>query len=210
MGLGYNVHAQTPAANFSADAMAGCSPFKVNFSDQSAGGPTSWLWDLGNGSVSTKKNPSAIYISPGSYLVKLTVTNANGSSSKTGSITVYENPTPKFIEDKKAGCAPFQVQFTDNSIAGNSSANSKWMWDFGNGSQSSLQNPTIKYTIPGVFTVILKVTNDKGCSTVLTEDKLITVTQGVTLGFSNTVTDACQAPFPIKFNNTSTGSGTVK
>ncbi len=207
---GQAAYAQVPVVNFSADAFSGCSPFKVNFSDKSSGGPVSWLWDLGNGSISTKKDPSAIYISPGVYVVKLTVTNASGSSTQTGSITVYENPTPKFLTDKNAGCAPVQVQFTDNSIGGNGSSNSKWMWDFGNGAQSTLQNPTIKYTIPGIFTVVLKVTNDKGCSTVLTEEKLITVTQGVTLGFSNKVTDACKAPFPIKFTNTSTGSGTVK
>jgi PKD repeat protein len=61
MALGSITYAQSPVANFSADATSGCSPFKVNFFDQSSGKPTKWLWDLGNGTISTKKDPSGVY-----------------------------------------------------------------------------------------------------------------------------------------------------
>ena len=207
--LGSFSFAQAPVANFSADVTSGCSPFKVNFFDQSTGNPTSWQWDLGNGTISTKKDPSGVYLNPGTYQVKLTVTNSSGSSSKTGSITVYENPKAKFTADKKIGCAPLTVQFTDLSEAGNNSTNSKWMWDFGNGVQSELQNPVVKYTSTGTFTVVLKVTNDKGCTNVFTEEKLIQVNQGVTLGFTNSAVATCQPPFNIQFTNSSTGAGTI-
>ena len=209
MALGSVTYAQSPVANFSADATSGCSPFKVNFFDQSSGKPTKWLWDLGNGTISTKKDPSGVYILPGTYQVKLTVTNASGSSSQTSSLTVFENPKAKFIADKKNGCAPLTVNLTDQSEAGNNSNNTKWMWDFGNGVQSSLQNPSVKYTSTGIFTVVLKVTNDKGCTSVATEEKLIQVGQGVSLSFTNSDVAVCNPPFDIKFNNTSTGSGTL-
>lgn len=210
LAFGSIAYGQSPVANFSADGTSGCSPFKVNFFDQSTGNPVSWHWDLGNGTISTKKDPSGVYISPGTYQVKLTITNTNGgNSSKTGSITVYENPKAKFTPDKKIGCAPLAVQFTDQSEAGNSSSNTKWMWDFGNGVQSTLQNPSVKYTGTGIFPVVLKVTNDKGCINIITQDKLIQVNQGISLSFTNTEATVCTPPFDISFSNNSTGSGTL-
>ncbi|HVG14913.1 MAG TPA: PKD domain-containing protein, partial [Chitinophagaceae bacterium] len=207
--LGSTAYSQRPTADFKSDASFGCSPFVVNFTDQSTGNPTKWEWDLGNGSKSNLKNPAGIYFTPGIYTVTLVATNSNGSSTSSGTITVYENPKPKFISDTQEGCAPVQVRFTDRSEAGNNSMNSKWLWDFGNGVQSTAQHPTNKYTVPGIFTVVLKVTNDKGCSAVYTEDKHIKVNEGVTLGFSNSAAADCKAPFDINFTNTSTGAGAV-
>src|SRR6186997_678666 len=71
---------QTPVANFTGSPLAGCSPMIINFQDLSTGSPTSWSWDFGNGNTSTIQNPIATYFTPGTYTVKLTVTNANGSN----------------------------------------------------------------------------------------------------------------------------------
>ena len=48
--------------------------------------------------------------------------------------------------------APFTVAFTDTSTG---SPNS-WIWDFGDGFTSELQNPTHQYTVSGSYTVTLK------------------------------------------------------
>lgn len=55
---------------------------KVNFTDNSAGWITDWLWDFGDGSFSTERNPSHKYTNPGSYNVKLTVFGNGSESSK--------------------------------------------------------------------------------------------------------------------------------
>jgi PKD repeat protein len=64
----------------------------VQFTDTSTGGPTSWEWDFQNdGSIdSTQQSPNFVYTSPGTYSVKLTVSNTSGSSSltKAGYISV--------------------------------------------------------------------------------------------------------------------------
>ena len=62
-----------PTANFSANPTAGCAPLVVNFSDLSTGNPTSWRWDLGNGTTSLLQNPSVTYFNPGQYTVRLIV-----------------------------------------------------------------------------------------------------------------------------------------
>jgi subtilisin family serine protease len=49
----------------------------VSFSDSSSGA-ISWLWDFGDGNTSTQQNPVHSYTLVDTYLVKLTVTNADG------------------------------------------------------------------------------------------------------------------------------------
>ena len=87
------------AANFSATPVSGCAPLLVNFTDLSTGNPTSWKWDLGNGTTSFLRNPAVTYFAPGQYNVKLVVTNANGSNEtvKSQFITVYGVPVINFV-----------------------------------------------------------------------------------------------------------------
>ncbi|WP_158267466.1 S8 family serine peptidase [Adhaeribacter arboris] len=45
----------------------------------------------------------------------------------------------------------------------------QWNWNFGNGTHSREQNPTIQYTQPGTYPVTLRVTNQYGCIDSLTQ-----------------------------------------
>jgi PKD repeat protein len=56
----------------------GPGPFLVDFIDLSAGSPTAWLWDFGDGTTSTVQDPTHLYAAPGTYTVTLTVTTAGG------------------------------------------------------------------------------------------------------------------------------------
>lgn len=205
----FSALAQSPSANFTASPVAGCSPLLVNFQDQSLGNPVSWKWDFGNGNTSSLQNPSASYFTPGQYTVKLTVSNASGNNTLTRSqfITVYETPTVRFTANNTTGCFPLRVQFSDQSTAGSGNSNVSWFWDFGNGQTSIVQNPLVSYTSAGTFTVTLKVTNDKGCSKVLSIPNLITTTPGVRSVFTNTLANVCSPPADITFTNSSTGPG---
>ncbi len=79
---------QTPetmplAANFSATPTSGSNPMTVTFTDLSTGAPTSWLWDFGDNDPTnaTMKNPIHTYDNPGTYTVKLNVTDSYSSLS---------------------------------------------------------------------------------------------------------------------------------
>lgn len=203
--------AQVPSANFTGNPTAGCSPLIVTFQDQSTGNPTSWSWNFGNGNTSTLRNPTATYFTPGTYTITLTATNANGSNTlvRTNYITVWEPPTVNFSGSSVSGCFPLRVQFTDLSTPGIGNTNVTWAWDFGNGVTSSLQNPEAIYETAGNFTVTLRVTNDKGCVRVISRPNYITVTNGVTAGFTNSQPTVCSAPANITFTNTTTGPPTL-
>ena len=76
------------------DSTTACGSLIVEFQDLSTGNPNSWLWDLGNGNISTQQNPVAIYSSAGTYDVKLTVSDGVFTDIKIELvyIKVYENP----------------------------------------------------------------------------------------------------------------------
>lgn len=86
-----------PTAAFAASPTSGAAPLDVRFSDTSAGGPTSWSWDFGDGSASGEQNPVHRYPEPGTYTVTLTVGNGSGSDSatRTGYIIVGPAPPPR-------------------------------------------------------------------------------------------------------------------
>ena len=83
--------AAKPKADFIADPKQGRPPLTVKFTDQSKEALT-WLWDLGDGTTAAEQNPTHIYKLPGKYTVKLTVTNAKGTDSKTNPVIVNGKP----------------------------------------------------------------------------------------------------------------------
>lgn len=68
-----------------------------------------------------------------------------------------------FTSDVTEGTAPLTVQFTDTSSVPNPTA---WLWDFGDTSTSTEQNPQHTYASNGAFTVRLQVTSVAGVSTI--------------------------------------------
>jgi PKD repeat protein len=81
-----------PTASFSANPTAGTAPLTVQFTDMSTGSPTAWAWDFGDGGTASTQNPSHTYTASGTYVVKLTASNAGGSSTATATMTVGPAP----------------------------------------------------------------------------------------------------------------------
>ncbi|WP_406661524.1 PKD domain-containing protein [Methanolobus sp. ZRKC3] len=90
-----------PIANFTADATRGISPLSVNFLENSSGLVENWYWDFGDGNSSTDQNPTHEFGS-GNFTVNLTVSNANGTSTKYLNIRAAQDPvyslSPEYSE----------------------------------------------------------------------------------------------------------------
>jgi PKD repeat protein len=151
-----------PVANFIANPSSGNAPLPVTFTDQSTNTPIAWSWEFGDGGTSSLQNPVYIYASAGTYTVKLTVSNADGSNTlaKQNFVTATANtqPVANFIANPSSGKAPLSVTFTDQST----NTPTAWSWEFGDGGTSSLQNPVYTYAAPGIYTVSLTVSNGYG------------------------------------------------
>lgn len=198
-------------AGFTATSRSGCPPMSVGFKDSSAGNPTSWKWDLGNGTISYLQNPSTTYFASGSYNIKLTVTNADGSNTITQNkyIVVNALPVPAFRASDTSGCFPLGVHFTDNSLAGSGTITA-WKWDFGDGTLSSEKSPFHTYTGAGSYTVVLRITNSTGCSKDITRSAYINIQNGVKADFSYSSPAGCHTPTTVRFTNETAGTGVLK
>ncbi|WBO86593.1 GEVED domain-containing protein [Hymenobacter yonginensis] len=79
-------------------------------------------------------------------------------------VTVRANTTPPvaaFSSNHVPGNCQNPVQFTDQS----QNAPTSWLWNFGDNTTSTQQNPSHQYTTGGAFTVTLTTTNAYGSNT---------------------------------------------
>ena len=92
-----------PNAEFFADLRTGNPPLTVKFHDYSSGNPSSWLWQFGDGTTSTEKDPVHTYGNVGYYNTTLTATNAFGSDTliRTHHIRVGNPVTPSIPEQQQ-------------------------------------------------------------------------------------------------------------
>lgn len=136
----------------------------VQFRDKSIGKPTSWLWDFGDGSISSVQSPNHVYYLPGTYNVTLTVSDEYGEIQVSKPVEVKGEPISTgliadFTISPSTVYAGEPVQFTDKSKGGTPTS---WMWSFGDGLASSLQSPVHTYEKPGTYQVILNVGDNRG------------------------------------------------
>jgi gliding motility-associated-like protein len=204
--------AQVPVANFTASPVSGCSPLSVTFIDQSTGNPFSWNWDFGNGQLSTVKNPTVTYSQPGTYTVRLVIKNSSGVDEeiKTNYISVFPSPSASFSANLTTACVPATIQFADQSTTPPGAGSIvSWAWDFGDGSNSTQQNPSHTYTNTGFYTVSLQITSSTGCKSTSSIGRYIRIVSGINADFVYSQPTTCQPPFLINFQDQSSGPGTL-
>jgi len=176
----YGTHTSEPVA-IVVDEIPACSPFftitpetacvDVPLSFTANADAQSWTWDFGDGTTGTGREITHSYTHADNYVVTLTtLCAAGGSGVASKTLLVSSTLLADLTAQPLQGMLPLQVQFTDQSTGGVLS----WAWDFGDGGQSTEQNPSHLYTTAGVFTIHLTVTNGCGANTVVKEN-LITV-----------------------------------
>jgi len=197
-----------PVADFSSSITSGNAPLDVLFTDKSTGTPTSWNWDFGDGTNSQDQNPIHTYTSAGNYNVTLKVNNANGETSKTGTITVLQNselPVADFGTNATQGSAPLAIQFTDLSQKAVS-----WNWDFGDSSSSTDQNPVHVYENPGDYNVNLTVSNENGTASKTLGIKVLEAEkEGFPVADFSTSATGGYAPLSVTFTDLSQNAASI-
>ncbi len=192
-------------ADFSSDSTSGCAPVTINFEDNSSGSNLRYLWSFGNGNISTKQNPSAIYYLPGKYTVSLTVTDQTGTkSTKTATqyITVFKNPEALFSGSPLKGCNPLPVSFDPNVNLGDTAIR-EFFWDFGDGKTLKQDSPNHSFNNIGKYNVSLLITDYNGCQSKLIKRNYIEVIRTPEVDFEVDKNFSCDAPFTVQFTDKS-------
>jgi len=119
-----------------------------------------------------------------------------------------EAPEASFSVNETGGTAPVTVTFTDTSDDGSDDIY-QWLWEFGDGNTSSLQNPQHDYSIPGTYTVSLTVTSEDGADTETRTDLISVEALPPVAAFSVSTTTG-DAPLTVNFSDDSTqGTGQI-
>lgn len=105
-----------------------------------------------------------------------------------------------FSGSPTSGCAPLAVSFTDLSTG---SGIDGWSWNFGDGGNSTAQNPSYTYNSAGTYSVSLTVSSStQGCNDAVTKTGYITVSGSPTAGFSGSPTSG-DYPLTVDFTDAS-------
>lgn len=162
-----------PIVDFSYNPASGCAPLTVDFTNLSQyADENSYYWQFGDGNTSREINPRHTYFQPGIYSVSLSASNAlqdTVQETKSMIIEVYESPIAGFE------IRPFVVLVPDNPIYTSNrslSANS-FLWDFGDGTESTDPEPIHYYQEEGLYTITLVAANHYNCTDTVTREGVV-------------------------------------
>ena len=191
-----------PSAVFSSDINSGCSPLKVNFTDNTVPAEikdpatgkiyrdriVSWNWEFGDGNNANATVPttSHTYTLPGNRKVTLTLGTEYGckvSGESAGDfINVIDNAIADFYIPPANSCKfPLTVQASNFSGTGLT-----YKWEVSGTGTAVINNsadfsPYITFPQSGSYRLSLTVTNQAGCSDVLNYDYLLPPSQIVNI-----------------------------
>jgi len=156
-----------PLANFSCEFLHNLTGEEIffSFSGYEGNGPANFLWDFGDGTSSTLKDPTHIYEMAGSFTITLLVSDFNDDQSFVSWVLLIEEnfiPDVLFTINPEILIEMDLIQFNFTGYVGNGPAT--FYWNFGDGTNSTLQNPIHSFLQAGKFYVNLTVLDKNGDS----------------------------------------------
>ncbi len=167
--------------------------------------PLNYDWNFGEpasgqNNTSTLRNPAHTYLDSGTYTITQIINNGRCYDTAISRVRVeYYFPIASFTQDPDTGCAPHTVNFTNTSQYATS-----YRWFFGDGGQSTLENPSHTYIVPGTYTVTLIATGPGGIDDT-TKENVIVVRETPVAAFFSSPTTQIAPNNNFEFINTSIG-----
>lgn len=194
-----HIHVYTPpVANFNASSVSVCDPpGSITFNSTSSGTPPlSYEWTFGDGGTGIGPTPSHPYTTPGTYSVKVVVTDANGcKDSVTRANYIFVGSVTATFTAPTTACVFSNVTFPNTS-----STHTSRIWNYGDGSPTDPSfNGSHTYLTTGTYTVKLIVFNG-GCSDTITH--VINIVTGPSGSFNISPSDPCPAPTTLTYTST--------
>ncbi len=151
-----------PIASFSTGRNAFTTGEAIAFLNHSGGQePLQYLWEFGDGSTSTEKNPTHAYSAAGIYQVHLTINSELGQSDTYRPISVGSAPVADIVTDPALTAGRrFEIQaYHDGSTTG-------VRWDMGDGHYYEGEQINHVYWSAGDYLITATFSNDFGHSVI--------------------------------------------
>lgn len=107
----------TPVASFTANTTNTCTG-EIQFEDLSSNFPDTWLWDFGDGTTSTEKDPFHFYTENGVYTVTLEVENPAGADAATYIAYIEVNKPLAPIANDMSVCIGEEAELSATALSG--------------------------------------------------------------------------------------------
>jgi len=202
------VNNQAPVANAGANQSGNeGAPFTFSGTFTDGGTGHTFLWDFGDGTTATTQTATHSYADNGTFTATFTVTDSgNQSGSDTATITV-NNVNPIAIGSTPSGGAEGStLNFTGGAVDDGTADTHTFLWNFGDGTTSTTQNPTHSYADNNTYHVTLTVTDDDNGSGSFTNPIVITnVAPTANAGPNQTGNEGS----PLSFTASQTDPGTA-
>lgn len=155
-----NVRISGLQSAFITDSDIICPDVELPFVSTTVGSEFTYLWDFGGQGTSNEPNPSFRFSGEQeNYLVKLTITDTFGCESISEKNIQVKLPTVKIdAVDKHSICIPLETRFEQTATNYRN-----LIWDFGDNSEATLENPSHFYNDYGVYKARLTA-EGYGCS----------------------------------------------
>jgi len=165
---------QMPIARITATPTTGIAPELISFSGLASSDPdasdtiANYEWDFGDGSFATGALVTHNFILPGTYNVKLTVTDSKGGQgSVTQSLVINQNqlPVASFVAATDTALGVLKARFDASASTDADNTIQEFVWNFGDQSAEIVGTAAVVnhvYANPGTYNVVLKVKDSKG------------------------------------------------
>ena len=203
--ISFDYSATALSTRASANTVEGYAPFDVGFSSATTGGlaPFSHSWNFGDGGSSQSANPNYRFNNPGTYNVRLTVTDDHArTDSDTVTVIVHAVPTATIVTSSpNPATATERISFR-GSMSGGWGPMSMADWDFGDGNFATGEAPNHAYASDGTYTVRFRAKDSHDTYTQWVT-RQITVNRRPTATISSILPNPATEGVDIRF----TGSG---
>lgn len=164
----------------------------------------SYLWDLGDGNRTEGLVVEHTYATGGIYPVRLTTDDGTGvaNARDTDALKVSINRPPQAVAgDSKQACVGDVFVFDASSSVDPDGGLLRYKWNFGDGEDSDIINPTKIYEAPGNYRVRLDVTDESGLANATHADEILASVLPAPISRAGDDIEIC-AGTPIRFDGT--------
>jgi PKD repeat protein len=207
--------------------------FTATVTDEDGDAITAYAWTFGDTGTATGQTPTHRYGQGGTFQVTVAATDARGvSGSKTKTVTVSGPPnvppTVTFVWTPAAPGVGQSTEFTATVTDSDQPAGTAftYLWDFGDGTTSTLAVPSHSFAEKKNYTITLKVTDAAAGQTTVTRTlsignappvanfqaskQTVTVGEAIQLTDSSTDADGTVAAWLWTFGDGATSTSTAK